>query len=156
MKSVFWEVGTSFFHKFSCLEWKFRTVQNTKKHEKLTIFRLFLFVTFRFSFFVYISLFIAKNWWKVFSEKWEQVFFQKFSCLKKKFRTVQNTKKHEKLTIFRLFLFVTFHFFSTFLCSLLRTDEKCFLRCENKFFFTSFHALSESFVRYKTQKNMKN
>ena len=91
MNSVFWEVATSLFQKFSCLKWKFLTVQNTKKNEKLTIFRLFWFVTFRFSFFLLHFFILCLELMK--SVFWEvgTCFFQKFSCLKVKI-SVQNTK----------------------------------------------------------------
>ena len=155
MKTIPWGMATCLFHKFSCLKSKFVPLK-TQKSEKNYDSSILLVCNFSlFIFFLHFVYSLLRTDEKCFLRS-GNMFFHKFSCLKWKFRTVQNTKKHEKLTIFRFFWYVTFRFsfFSTFLYSLLRTDENCFLRSGN-IFFISFHVLSENFVRYKTQKTWK-
>ncbi len=144
-----------YFKSFHVLSKNFVPYKKTKKHEKLTIFRLFWFATFHFSFF-FLHFFIhCLELMKSVSWEVGTCFFHKFSCLKWKFRTVQNTKKTWKINDFSTFLdcnFSLFIFFSTFHYLLLRNDKNCFLRSGDMFFFRSFHVLIKNFVPYKTQK----
>jgi len=79
------------------------------------------------------------------------MFFPEVKCLESKFRTVQNTKKHEKFTILLLFWLVTYHF-SIFL-NIHRTFEKCFLWRGNIIFKEVL--MEPKFRTVQSPKNMK-
>ena len=131
---MFSETLDNFFKRFLCCKSKCRTVQNTKKHEKFTIFRLFK-QFFTIHFFTFLDS-VHRNDEKCYLRLRNKIFMR-FLCLKSKFRTVQNTKKHEKFTIFRLFClsdFSLFTFLKTFLDPVHWNDEKCYLRPGNKIF----------------------
>ena len=87
----------------------------------------------------------------MFSEKWEHVYFRSFHALSESFVRYK-TQQNMKINDFSTFLvcnFSLFIFSSTFLYSLLRTDEKCFLRSGNMFFSEVF--MSEVKISYRTK-----
>ncbi len=140
MKTIPWGMATCLFHKFSCLKSKFVPLK-TQKSEKNYDFSIFLICNFSlFIFFLHFVYSLLRTNKKCFLWSGNMFFSEVFmSWVKISYRTKhQKTWKINDFSNFLVCNFSLFIFFSTFLYSLLITDEKCFLRSGNMFFSEVF------------------